>query len=297
MSRLKPSKPRTMIAPPVLKRTKKRNDIHLHLVSESTGSLARHMVTVAMSQFPKLNYKLYEHPFCTSVQSLRAVRQAIGDSEQPLVFSALTAPRLKRSLSSWCVRQDIEHRELIQPLVKFVGGRTGHRPIRDAKRAHLCNDDYLRRIDAWEFTLQHDDSRRLESIGEADVILLGVSRVGKTPVSAYLGSLGYRVANVSLAREVAIPHELIEHRDKIVGLTIDADRLAAIRKRRFELNRLVQGRDTHTYYSRKTALDDVLFAEGQFRKLRIRKLDMTKLTVEETAARILSLLQIRQSLQ
>lgn len=269
------------------KRTTKRSNVDIHLVSESTGSLARHVVTVAMSQFPKLEYTLHEHAFCTNLDSLRVARESIGATAAPLVFSALTSRRLKRSLVLWCDRRGIDHYELVQPVVSFVESQTAHRPIHDAKQAHRCNEDYFNRIDAWEFTLQHDDSRRLESVGDADVVLLGVSRVGKTPVAAYLGSQGYRVANVSLARETPVPCEVSECREKAIGLTIDAGRLAEIRKRRFELNRFAQARGSHVYYSRKAALDDVMFAEDQFRRLGIPSLDVTDLTVEESAARIL----------
>ena len=267
----------------------KRQSIDVHLVSESTGNVARHLASVAMSQFPKLEHTLREHPFCTNVETLRRVQLSIEATLAPLVFSALTSRRLKRSLSTWCARKGIEHTELVQPLVDFVEMQTGHRSIRDAKQAHRCNADYFRRIDAWEFTLQHDDSRRLESVGEADLILLGVSRVGKTPLAAFLGSQGYRVANISLAREAAVPREVREHRSKAVGLTIDATQLAAIRKRRFELNRFVQARDSQAYYSPKSALEDVLFAEQQFRRLGIQMLDMTNRTVEESAIRVLGL--------
>ena len=274
---------------------RKCSNLDVHLVSESTGGLARHLVGVALSQFPKLEYSLYEHPFCTNLDTLREARKTIELTPETLVFSALASPRLKRSLANWCDRRNIEHRELVQPLVNFLESHTGHRSIRDAGQTHQCNDEYFRRIDAWEFTLQHDDSRRLDSVGEADLILLGVSRVGKTPLAAYLGSQGYRVANISIAHNAAVPREVAEHRRKIIGLTIDADRLAIIRKRRFELNRFAQARDSHVYFSAKSALEDVLFAEEHFRKLGIQKLDVTDLTVEELAVRVLACWQATQT--
>ena len=146
-------------------------------------------------------------------------------------------------------------------------------------------------------TLQHDDSRRLETIGEADVILLGLSRVGKTPLAAYLGSLGYRVANVSIALETPIPAQVKSNREKTVGLTMDPERLSEVRKRRFEHNRFKQairqlhGRN-HSYYSQRTAMNEVVFAEHQFRKLGISTLDMTNLTVEGICRAGLDLLRV-----
>ena len=103
---------------------------------------------------------------------------------------------------------------------------TEQRPVRDASRTHRCNEEYYNRIDAWEFTLQHDDSRRLETVHEADIVLLGVSRVGKTPLAAYLGSQGYRVANIAIAPEAKVPKQVSACRNRTVGLTLRPERLA-----------------------------------------------------------------------
>lgn len=271
--------------------------LELHLFSESTGGLARLMVSVAIAQFPSTNYRLHEHPFCTDLTRLGDARKLIPEGSNSIVFSALTQARLKRSLSNWCRRRQIVHWELVDPLVGFIAKQTGHRPVRDATLSHCCDEDYYRRMDAWEFTLQHDDSRRLETAGQADLILLGVSRVGKTPLAAYLGSLGYRVANIALAREAAIPEAIKQHLQKVIGLTIDPERLASIRKRRMEVNRFTQAlqRTSHprrSYTGQKAAFDDVVIAEQRFRQLGIKSLDITDMTVEESASRILNVLGI-----
>lgn len=279
------------------KRTLKRRHVDIFLVSELTGGLARHITSVALAQFAKLSYQLHEYPLCANANELRLARHAISQAEAPLVFSALTQRRLKRTLASWCDRNDIDHFDLMDSIVDFVSQRTLHRPIHNAARTHRCDREYYKRIDAWEYTLQHDDSRRLETIGQSDLILLGVSRVGKTPLAAYMGSLGYRVANVSISYRCQIPSQVGDHREKTIGLTIDPDRLSDLRERRFEQNglkgaiRKIQGNDSE-YFSSETAVKDVLFAEEQFRKLGIRKLDITDSTIEETTARILKSLDL-----
>lgn len=287
-------------AKPPAKRRKKRHPINVHLVSEATGGLALHMATVALSQFPKLEYHVREHPLCTTTEDLREARRVIEKDASPLVFSALSTPRLNQTLVKWCERRGVDHFDLMGSVIDFVATNTGHKPVHDASRAHRCNDEYYNRIDAWEFTLQHDDSRRLETIGEADVILLGLSRVGKTPLAAYLGSLGHRVANVSIAPQTAVPSQIRDHREKTMGLTVEPERLAEVRKRRFELNRFKQAlrqlhRREHQYYSLRTALNDVIFAETLFRRLGIHTLDVTNLTVEESAVHILKTLEIDES--
>ena len=280
----------------------KANDscsLRLHLVSESTGSLARHIASVVLPQFPKLIPEITSHIFCDSAAKLRDAKSQIAEDQTSIVFSALTQPKLIRSLKTWCERRRCVFIDLIGHVVNEVAQVTSQRPLLDASKSHRCDDDYLRRIDAWEFTLQHDDSRRLETISEADIVLLGVSRVGKTPLAAYLGSIGYRVANVSIAKDVPVPSEVVSSRDKTIGLTISVDRLAEIRKRRFELNRFSQAlrsRGTRSdYCSLSAILDEIDYAEKQFRRLRLRTLDTTELTVEEAAARVLQLLAIEQT--
>ena len=262
---------------------------HIHLISESTGSLAEHLVSTVLSQFPDFTPVVHEHRFCNSTEALRTARSKFDCDGHLIVLSALTSPRLRRSLLNWCDRRDIPHRELVQPLIEFVQDATGIKPARDASKSHVCDDAYFRRIEAWEFTLQHDDSRRIETASEADLILLGVSRVGKTPISTYLGAQGYRVANISLAKETSPPEFIANCSRKCVGLTMDASRLAAIRKRRMKRNQFARAGGTHNYTNVQSAHADVHFAETFFRKLQIPCFDVTDLTVEESAAHVLVL--------
>ncbi len=285
--------------PPTEGHTSKRSrrTFDIFVVSEATGSLGRHMTSVVLSQFPQLDYRIHHRSLCANAKQLRAVRATIAGTDAPLVLSALTQRALKRSLSVWCQRRGIPYDDLLEHVVRFVAEHSGHRPRRDASRAHRCDEEYLHRIDAWEYTLQHDDSRRLETIDQADVILIGVSRVGKTPLAAYLGSLGHRVANVALSPECPVPSQILRCRRKTIGLTIRPQRLAEIRERRFELNRFkqalrtIQGED-HEYYSVRRATRDILFSEQQFRKLRLRTIDTTDMTVEEAAAHVVKLLRL-----
>lgn len=267
----------------------------IHVVSEATGSLAKHIASVLLSQFPKLEHDTKHHPFCATATAAKKIRRDVIASDSPIVLHALTQPAIKRSFMKWCEENEIPHYDLIGSAVDFVSLVTKQQPVRDATRAHRCNEQYFKRIEAWEFTLQHDDSRRLETVQEADIVLLGVSRAGKTPLAAYLGSQGYRVANIAIAPEAKVPKQIAGCRNRTVGLTLRPERLAQIRERRFELNGIKQALEglPHNdpgYYSRRTAIRDIMFAEKEFRKLRIRSLDMTDLTVEESAARVLVLL-------
>lgn len=140
--------------------------------------------------------------------------------------------------------------------------------------------------------MQHDDSRRLNSIDKADIILLGLSRVSKTPTSAYLGWMGYRVANVSFAPECGIPKEIKLNKKKVIALTIQPKQLSEIRSRRMQVNGFADVITSNPdldfkYAGLRDTIHEVMKAERLYRDLKLRVVDVTDSTVEETAARIL----------
>jgi regulator of PEP synthase PpsR (kinase-PPPase family) len=264
------------------------------VITDGTGGLPRHMLTAVLSQFPELDQRPVFHPFCRSEARIRSVVESLPPSA--LVFSAVASPQLKEAVADLCKKFKTPIFDLTGGCVDFVQQHTGFDAVNDVARVHTPSSEYLDRIDAWEFSLQHDDSRRLESIHEAQIVLAGLSRVSKTPVSAYLGWLGFRVANVSLAPETPVPKELKKTRQRSVGLTMRPRRLVEIRARRLEVNGFAQAledRDeSHTYSEMRSVIREVMFAEQQFRKLKIPMIDTTTLTVEETAARVLDALDL-----
>ncbi len=275
-------------------RSKSPQSRSLHVITDGTGGLPRHMLTAVLSQFPELDQRPTFHPFCRSEAKIRAVIQSLPESS--LVFSAVAAPNLKQAVANHCRDRKTPVFDLTGGCVDFLQKHTGFEAVNDVARVHSPSAEYLERIDAWEFSLQHDDSRRLESIHEAQIVLAGLSRVSKTPVSAYLGWLGFRVANVSLAPETPVPKELKKTRQRTVGLTMRPRRLVEIRSRRLEVNGFAQAigdRDEeHTYSEMRSVIREVMFAEQHFRKLKIPMVDTTTLTVEETAARVLDALDL-----
>ncbi|MCA9213028.1 MAG: pyruvate, phosphate dikinase/phosphoenolpyruvate synthase regulator [Planctomycetales bacterium] len=269
----------------------------VHTVSEATGSLAEHLASVGISQFPKIDFRIHRHMFCSTIDDVRSVRKKITETTNPIVLSAIASSELKRSLKTWCERREIPYLSLLDGLVDFMSDAVKRRPVRDASLVHKCSESYFRRIDAWEYTLQHDDSRRLDTLDQADIILIGVSRVGKSPLAAYLGSLGYKVANVAITPELPVPRQVRQCRRKAIGLTLQPKQLAAIRERRFELNQFKDalGRVSnvqHEYLTPRAAIRDISFSDAIFRRLAIPKLDVTNLTVEESAAHALQLLNL-----
>jgi regulator of PEP synthase PpsR (kinase-PPPase family) len=157
---------------------------------------------------------------------------------------------------------------------------------------HTLNAEYFKRIDALNYTMMHDDGQHVEGLEEADVVLVGVSRTSKTPTSIYLANRGIRTANVPLVPGIAIPHQLVElKKPLVVSLHATPERLIQVRQ-----NRLLSmgDRDNDTYIDRQAVTDEVAFARRLSAKFNWALLDVTRRSIEETAAAILKLFTDRQ---
>ncbi len=269
------------------------------VITDGTGGLPKHMLRVLLSQFPTLHQNPDYRIFCDTPERIRELF-AGPIQRDSIVFHAVAVPQLKQQIESLSRSASIPCHDLTGGAVEFLASASGHAAANDPSLIHSHDDSYFDRIDAWEFTMQHDDSRRLESLHLADIVLLGLSRVSKTPTSAYLGWLGHRVANVSFTPACGIPDEIRREKEKVVALTIQPKQLAEIRARRMQVNGfaavLGTGEDDETGYSNlRSTIKECMAAERDYRKLNIPTLDVTGATIEETAARVLEILQRRKA--
>ena len=260
----------------------------VHVVSDSTGNLARHMLAALLTQFPPDAVELRFHSFVRTGPRLAATLERVG-AAPGAICHALVSEELKRDVAAFCNAAHIPHHDLTGGLLTFLAGVCGAAPRGDVQSLHRIDEGYKRRIGALEFTINHDDGLGLETLGDADVVLAGVSRTGKTPTGIYLAQLGYRVANVALAVESEPPAELLRlPPGKVVGLVIDPHQLVLIRDRR-----------ATAWHLGKTSYDDPAHVEREIdwaRKLFARRgwpiLDVTDQAIEETAARIIDVLRL-----
>ena len=258
----------------------------IHLLSDSTGNLAQHMLTAFLTQFPARSFDVRRHNFLATPALTQAalghVKTAPG-----IVFHAVVSPESKKLIADTCAALKLPARDLTGEFVDFLSAHSGIPPAPDVKRLHDITDEYHRRIKAVEFTLEHDDGLGLDTIDEADIVLVGVSRTSKTPTSVYLGQQGYKVANVSLARAVEPPRQLLDLRRKtVVGLLIDPHRLREIRSARQAAWQMAE-----TSYSDPEAVrDEVNWSRRLFLKQGWPTLDVTSRAIEESAAKILEIL-------
>jgi hypothetical protein len=267
-----------------------RPPVELHVVSDATGETAARLVTALEAQFPDQPFVEVRHPRIEDVDHLaKAVQRAKG--RPAVIVYTLVEPEWREAMRALCRRARVHYCDLLgHPIesVRRVSGRAAR--MTPGARAAL-NETYFRRMDAIEFAVKYDDGLGA-GLHEADIILVGVSRTSKTPLSMYLGYLGYKTANVPVVRGIEPPAALWEvDASKVVGLSIDAERLADIRQARVR----TMGGHHNTDYARLVEIYAELDeAAAVHRRLGCPVLNVSDLSIEETAHRIVRLVDERR---
>jgi [pyruvate, water dikinase]-phosphate phosphotransferase / [pyruvate, water dikinase] kinase len=264
--------------------------VELHIVSDSTGETAARLVQALEAQFPEQEFEEVRHTRAETVDDLeRAVRSARGHAA--VVIYTLVDPELRDAMRRLCRRARVHYCDLLGHPIDAVARVSGQAArMTPGSRAPL-NPAYFRRIEAMEFAVKYDDGVGA-GLDEADIVLVGVSRTSKTPLSIYLGYLGHKVANVPIVKGIEPPKELFElDPAKIVGLTIDPDRLADIRRARVRN----LGGNNRRYAELAEIYDELEVATAVHRRLGCPVIDISELSIEETAQRILRTVESRKA--
>jgi [pyruvate, water dikinase]-phosphate phosphotransferase / [pyruvate, water dikinase] kinase len=264
--------------------------VELHVVSDSTGETATRLVHALEAQFPDQPFEEIRHPMAETVKDLEAaVQRARG--RRAFVVYTLVERELRDAMRNLCRRARLHYCDLLGQPIEAVAKVSGTAARMQAGGRHLLDETYFRRMEAIEFAVKYDDGMA-GGLHEADVVLVGVSRTSKTPLSIYLGYLGYRAANVPLVKGIEPPEELFEVEPaKIVGLKIDAKRLAEIRRNRSRR----MGGSNHRYSKLLDVYEELDQAKAIQRRLGCPVIDTTELSIEETAARVIRLVEERQA--
>jgi regulator of PEP synthase PpsR (kinase-PPPase family) len=260
---------------------------HVHLVSDSTGETLNAMARAVCARFD--NVLPIEHIYAL-VRSQRQLDRALGDIEEApgVVIHTIVDETLRQALEDGCRRLDMACIPALDPLVsalsRYLGASTTTRV-----GAHLrLDNDYFNRMDALNYAIGHDDGQGGQDLDQADVVLVGVSRTSKTPTSIYLAHRGVRAANVPLVPGRPIPEKLLTLKNAlVVGLTISPDRLIQIRRNR--LLSLHEQRES-AYIDTDVVRDEIIQARRLYERHGWPTIDVTRRSVEETAAAIMNLL-------
>ena len=263
--------------------------IEIHVISDATGETATRVVMAVERQFPDLEFEVVRHPRVTSVDDVQLAAARARGRRAVLVYTLVDAG-FREAMRTLCKRYRLHYCDLLGHPIDAVA-RVSGLPARGQPGAlPVLDSSYFKRVEAIEFAVQADDGVAVRRLNEADVVLVGVSRTSKTPLSIYLGYLGYKAANVPLVMGIDPPAELWEVEPaRIVGVTLQPELLAEIRERRV---RQMQS-SKRSYAELSEVYEELEHADQVFRKLGCPVLEVSTLAIEETAYRIIRLVEAR----
>ena len=266
---------------------------NVHLVSDSTGETLNAIQRAACAQFENVQPLEHNYYLVRSERQLERVMREI-EAAPGVVWYTISDEGLRGRLESFCREKAVPTLPVLDASIAMLSRHLGISANQKVADQHALDDDYFERMEAINFTLAHDDGQNVESLTGADVILLGVSRTSKTPTCVYLANRKVRAGNIPLVPGVPLPSFLEKMGDKgpmIVGLKISAERLVQIRRARL----ISLNQDEHTIYADEDAVrDEVTQANRLFQRNKWRTIDVSRRSVEETAAAILNLLNERR---
>jgi len=266
-----------------------QNLITFFVISDSAGETASKLAQATMAQYPSVEFELFRRTFITTKSTLL---KALADAKKQnaIILHTLINSDLVELTHEFCQESGLYHLDVLTPAVDEVARRTGVVPSREPGALHSLNKNYFKRIKAMEFAVKYDDGKDPRGFLEADIVLLGVSRTSKTPLSLFLANKNLKVANLPLVPQAHIPKQLFEiDPKKIVGLTNDPDILNSIRKERM----ITYGLNPDTAYSDIDKIrEELTFANDLYQKLGCVIINVASLSIEETAAMILQALDL-----
>ena len=262
--------------------------VELHVVSDATGETAARVVEAVEAQFPGQEFEVVRHPRIAAVEDVHLAAQRARGRRAVVLFT-LVEPELRHVMRTLCRRYRLHYCDLLGHPIEAVARVSGAPATRRAGARTVLDSSYFKRIAAIEFAVRYDDGVG-SGLDEADIVLVGVSRSSKTPLSMYLAYLGYKTANVPIVKGIEPPQELWKvDPARVVGLTIDAERLAAIRGER------VRGMGGGGRYADLAEIyEELEYAEGIHKRLGCPVIEVSNLAIEETSRRIVRLVEERR---
>jgi len=265
---------------------------HLHLISDSTGDTLNAMANAAMAQFENVDVQIHSYALVRSEHQLTRALDHVATAPG-LVFFTLANPTLNQKLVARCAAMPADCIDVLEAPLNMMGRFFGKSESHKVGRQHQVDQRYLERIETLNFAIAHDDGQSLEGLGRAEVVLTGASRTSKTPTCVYLANRGVRAANVPLVPLVPPPAELESAtRPLVVGLITDPERLVQIRVNRL---RLLQQDTESEYTDMERVQSEIQDARRLYARRKWATIDVTRRSIEETAAAIMQMLATRRA--
>ena len=267
------------------------NTFQIYLISDSTGETLDRIFLALKAQFVNIEYKVHSYSFTRTENQILKILDDAKKNENSVILYTIVDNNLAKYLANESDKKTIPCFGVLGNLIlnfsKILNQKASHEP----SGQHALNEEYYERIEAIQFTMSHDDGKLVSDIDRSDIVLIGVSRTSKTPTSIYLANRGFKTSNIPLVNENSIPIKLRENPQStcVVGLSTEPERLVEIRKNR--MNSLKESENTK-YTSIENIKKEVDGAKKTFQKYRWPSIDVTRKSVEETAASIIKIHEI-----
>jgi hypothetical protein len=261
---------------------------HLHLVSDSTGETLTTIAKAAAVQYAQVRPIEHVHPL---IRTVRQMQRVLADIERApgIVLYTIINRELTDELERRCRALKLPCLHVLDPIMRVFESYLGAPQTPIVAGQHIVDAEYFRRIEALNFSMAHDDGQLPADLNEADIIILGISRTSKTPTSIYLAQRGYKTTNLPLVPGIDLPASLAEpHSAFVVGLVASVDRIAEIRRNRV---RILSDRNLDQYVDRTQIANEIAYSRRLCAKHGWPVIDVTRRSIEETAASIIRLLQ------
>ena len=268
-----------------------KNTHQVYLISDSTGETLDRIFMALKAQFNNFDYDLNQFSFTRTENQISTILNDAKKQESPIILYTVVNSKLAKFLAEEASKKNIPCFGVLGDLIlnfsKILNEKATHQP----SAQHVLDEDYYKRIEAIQFTMNHDDGNNTENILESDIILVGVSRTSKTPTSIYLANKGLKTSNIPLVNDMSIPNEIMASSTLcVIGLITEAERLYDIRRNR--LNSLKEN-EASDYTNLEKIRLEVEQSKKIFKKNKWPTIDVTRKSVEETAASIIKIFEIQ----
>ena len=270
------------------------NTYEVYLVSDSTGETLDRIFLALKAQFKNIEYKIHQYSFTRTENQILKIIDICKKKKNSIILYTIVDTKLTKYLTVITEKEKIPCfgvlGDLILSFSKLHNQEASHIP----SGQHTLNKEYYERIEAIQFTMNHDDGNLIKDINKSDIILLGVSRTSKTPTSIYLANRGYKTSNIPLVNQNSLPIILKKNPKLIciVGLTTEPERLADIRKNRINI---LKGKKNISYTNYEKISKEIIEAKKLFKKYNWPTVDVTRKSVEETAASVIKIYEISKN--
>jgi len=266
---------------------------NVYLVSDSTGETLDRIFLSLKSQFSNFEYEKKEFAFIRTEQQIDKIIKDCNEISNSIILYTIVETRLAKYLAHKSEVSSVPCFGVLGNLILSFSKLLNQKAIHKPSAQHVLDEDYYKRIEAIQFTMSHDDGKKIDDINTADVVLLGVSRTSKTPTSIYLANRGYKTVNIPLVLDQKIPQDLYSNNAScIVGLVADPERLSDIRRNRVAI---MQDHNLKEYTDLEFIKKEVEDSKKLFKKNSWPIIDVTRRSVEETAASILKIIEIKKN--